>query len=297
MHVIVTGGTGFIGRALVAHLVAAGHEVTVIDRTIKQTPFAVKGHRADLTCDRLKPEWFEGADAIVHLAGVPIAGRWWTAAYRREIIASRVTSAERILQQVARLPRQRQPRVIVSASAIGIYGDQGDEVLGEWSLQGRDFLAFVCKQWEAAWAPAEAYARVVHVRTAIVVDKQGGLMTRLQSPARWGVLPVLGSGLQWMTWVSLHDLVRIYTTALEDDTLSGPLNAASPRPLRGKDFMQVVAGSYGTRARLRLPAWLLRLALGGASELVLASQRVKPSRLLAAGFRFDDETLKHALAR
>jgi uncharacterized protein len=296
MKICVTGGTGFIGRVLVGRLIADGHTVTILDRTIKAVPFAATAHQIDLTNGRIKPEWLDGIDVLVHLAGAPIAGKLWTKDYKREIIDSRVKSATNLLEAMALLPAQRRPKVIVSASAIGYYGSCGDKVLTETSPSGADFLSQVCREWEGVWDGVRTDARVVSVRTGIVISERGGIVAMLRPSTKLGLGAVLGSGEQWVSWIGINDLVSVYMRAIADDKMAGAYNAVAPQPLRNADFTKRLAAQYGRPVFLRAPAWVLQLALGAGSQVVLGSQRVKPKALDEAGFAFRCLTISQALA-
>lgn len=296
MKICVTGGTGFIGRALVGRLIADGHSVTILDRAIKAVPFAATAHQIDLTNGRIKPEWLDGIDVLVHLAGAPIAGKLWTKDYKQEIIHSRVESAKNLLEAMALLPAARRPKTIVSASAIGYYGSCGDKVLTEAASSGADFLSQVCREWEGVWDDARVDVRVVSVRTGIVISERGGIVAMLRPSTKLGLGAVLGSGTQWVSWIGLDDLVSVYERAIVDGEMIGPYNAVAPQPLRNVDFTKRLAAHYDRPVFLRIPAWALQLALGAGSQVVLGSQRVKPKALDEAGFAFRYLTLAQALA-
>ncbi|MBC7746735.1 TIGR01777 family protein [Pedobacter sp.] len=296
MKVLITGGSGFIGRALVNSLVERGHEVSVIDRSFSLKQPGVIYHKADLVNERLHPEWFDGLDTIVHLAGAPIIGKRWTPSYRDELYASRIISAARMIQAIGLLAPDQQPHSIVSASAIGIYGDRGDEILTEQSLPGDDFLAALCQDWEYAWeAQVKKGARLVCIRTGIVVNEMGGIMARIKPFINFGLSIVFGDGKQWVSWISLPDLASIYVTAVEDTNLKGPINAVAPRPFRQRDFMSRLSHYYKRTFFVALPSWLIVWVIGGASTAVLSSQRVKPAVLLDHKFAYKHLTIHNAL--
>jgi uncharacterized protein (TIGR01777 family) len=236
-----------------------------------------------------------GVQAAVHLAGESIAGARWSADTKRRIRDSRVLGTRLLAESLARLsPR---PRVLVSASAVGIYGDRGDELLDEGSPTGSGFLAEVGKEWEAATAPAaDAGIRVVHLRFGIVLAREGGALPRMVRPFRLGAGGPIGNGRQWMSWIALADAVGAVLEVLGNQGASGPVNAVAPQPLRNADFAAGLGAALHRPALIPAPAFALRLLFGEmADAALLASQRVKPARLGALGFRFRYPTLAEAL--
>ncbi len=238
----------------------------------------------------------EGFSAAVHLSGASLAARRWTAAYRRELTASRVDSTRALATLLAGL--RRPPRVMLVASAVGIYGDRGDELLDEASTPGKGFLAGVCAQWEAAARPAvEAGIRVVHLRFGVVLGPGRGALAQML-PVFWlGLGGKLGSGRQWMSWISLADAIDAIVFALQTPELAGPVNLTAPAPVTNAEFTRALARQLRRPAILPAPAFALRLAFGEmADEVLLASVRAVPTKLLAAGFRFAHAGLGEALA-
>ena len=289
MRVAISGTSGLIGGALARALRAEGSTVLSISRN----PAA--DIRWDPTRGTLDARAFDSLDAVVHLAGAPIARRW-TPARRREILESRVQSTTLIAGALA--SSANAPPVWVSASAIGIYGSCGDELLTESSVAGVGFLADVVRAWEAATAAAlAAGARVVNLRTGIVLSAEGGALPKMLQPFRFGLGGPIGNGRQWMSWISLHDLVRAIRFVLAGD-LHGPVNAVAPGPVTSTEFARTLGGVLSRPAIVRVPALALRAVFGAmANETLLASQRVVPGRLLASGFGFDDPALAGALRR
>ncbi|MFI5231865.1 MAG: TIGR01777 family oxidoreductase [Gemmatimonadales bacterium] len=272
MRVAVTGSRGFVGSALVRALRSAGDEVIAVPRNTAE---------------------IGDAEAVVNLAGAPIAVRW-TERRKREILASRVETTHRIVDAIAR--SGKPPRVLVSASAIGFYGDRGDEQLSEASAGGADFLAGVVRDWEAA--AASARVRSVQLRFGIVLGAHGGALAKMLPPFRMGVGGRLGPGTQWMSWISLHDLVRVIRFAVDENALSGPVNAVAPNPVTNTEFTVTLARVLRRPAILPVPAVALRALFGEMAGLtMLASQRVHPARLEEGGFPFDDPSLEGALRR
>ena len=293
MNVVVSGATGLIGSALVAALGAEGHRVTCLVRRRAQ-PGEIQW---DPGLERLLPHQLEGQDAVVHLAGENLGARW-TAGRRRRIRESRVRGTRLLSETLARL--ESPPRVLVSASAIGIYGDRADEVLTEASELGdpaHDFLVSVCLEWEAATAPARAAGiRVVHPRFGVVLSPDGGALGKMLPPFRLGLGGPLGSGSQWMSWIALRDVVGAILHALKNENVAGPLNVTSPEPVTNREFTRALGQALGRPAFIPIPAVALRLALGAMAEAtILSSARVVPERLLASGYRFQDPGLEDAL--
>lgn len=292
MHVFLTGASGLIGRALSASLLEDGHAVTGLTRR-DGTPLPAGVRRA--VGDPARPgPWQEAlaaADACVHLAGEPVADGRWTPERKARIEASRVESTRRVAEVLA----ERGPRVLVAGSAVGFYGDRGDEPLDEGAAAGRGFLAEVCQRWEAATRPAEARARVVHVRTGIVLAREGGALPKLALPFRLFAGGPVGGGAAWQPWIHLADEVGLLRLALEDGRARGPLNAAAPGAATSRDLARALGAALHRPSLLPAPAAALRLALGELAEVVLASQRVVPRKALDLGYRFRFPDLGPAL--
>jgi len=270
VKIAVTGSNGFVGSALVRALRAAGDEVRAVPRGTAE---------------------IGDSEVVVNLAGAPIAVRW-TERRKREILTSRVEGTRRIVDAIAR--RATPPRVLVSASAIGFYGNRGDEQLSEESSAGSDFLADVVREWEAAAAATRA--RSVQLRFGIVLGREGGALAKMLPPFRMGVGGRLGSGTQWMSWIALHDLVRVIRFSVEQGALSGPVNAVAAAPVTNAEFTAVLGRVLRRPAVMPVPTFALRALFGEMAALtMLASQRVRPARLERAGFRFDYPSLEGAL--
>jgi uncharacterized protein len=291
MTVAITGASGLIGTALAALLSTGGHRVIRLVRH----PATGPGER-QWDPGLPGPELLAGVDAVVHLAGASIAGRF-TAAHRRAVRGSRVEPTRRLAELAA--GTAGGPRTFVSASAIGYYGpDRGDEVLTEQSPRGDGFLADVVADWEAATGPAEqAGLRVARIRTGIALSPRGGTLRLLYPLFAAGLGGRIGSGRQWLSWIGLDDLADAYLRALVDTRISGPVNAVAPAPVRNSDFTRIMASVLHRPAPLPIPGLGPRLLLGaeGARELAEASQRVRPDRLLAAGHQFRHARLEPAL--
>jgi len=289
--IAITGATGLIGGALVARLGALGHTV----RRLTRTPRAAGDVGWDPAAGRLDPAALDGVDGVVNLAGRSIADRW-TDATKADILRSRVQGTRLVAESMVRVARP--PRVLVSASAIGYYGERGDEILDESSAPGEGFLADVCRAWEAATAPAEeGGVRVVRTRFGLVLSEHGGLMQRLLLPFRLGLGGTLDDGRQWMSYVSLDDVVGAIDFALATDTVRGPVNVVAPTPARNAEFTAALARALHRPAFLQVPRTALRLLMGArqADETALVSQRAIPRALLDAGYVHQHPTLDDAL--
>jgi uncharacterized protein (TIGR01777 family) len=293
LRVAVTGASGLVGRALVPALRRAGHRVDRVSR--RPPPPGSTDIQWSPARGTLERRLLDGVDAVVHLAGESLAAPRWTAAARARIRDSRVQGTRLLAETLARLTRP--PRVLVSASAVGYYGDRGDAPLAEDAPPGAGFLAEVCRGWEAAADPArEAGIRVVHPRIGLVLAREGGALPRLARPFRLGLGGVVGSGRQYWSWIALPDLVRVLEWAVARADLSGPVNAVAPAPATNREFTRALARVLRRPARVPLPAPLVRLVLGEMGErLLLDSTRAVPRRLEAAGFRFLAPDLEGAL--
>jgi hypothetical protein len=296
MNVLVSGGTGLVGSSLIPALRRTGHDVSLLTRrAMLASPGGVPSYRWDPRAGTLDDAALGGVGAIVHLAGESIARGLWTKARRRRILESRVFSTRLLAERAAALPTP--PSVFVSASAIGYYGNRGDEIMTEESATGSGFLAQVSREWEAAAAPALARGiRVVFLRIGLVLDGKGGALGAMLPIFRLGLGGPMGNGRQWVSWVALEDLVGAITLALSRDDLSGPVNVVAPEPARNREFARAIGHALGRPALLPAPAFALKLLLGAmAEEALLSSTRVSPSRLLAAGYAFRFPSLTGAL--
>lgn len=286
MDITLTGATGFIGRRLVAALAGRGHRVAVLTRTPR--PGASPRY---IQWDGRTPPAID-ADAVIHLAGEPVAQRW-TADAKQRILASRVEGTRSIVAALAAAPRK--PSVLISASAIGIYGDRGDERLTESSPPGAGFLAEVTTAWEAEARKAEELGiQVATMRIGIVLGADGGALAKMLPAFRAGLGGRIGAGRQWMSWIHIDDLIGLFIHAL-DRPLAGPINAVSPSPAVNAEFTRELARSLSRPALFPVPEFALRLMFGEMSQVLLASQRVIPERAIKEGFRFRHETLPEAL--
>jgi uncharacterized protein (TIGR01777 family) len=292
MDIVISGSSGFIGSALQPYLAAAGHRVR---RLVRPGGQAEPGDVAwDPAAGCLDAPALDGCDAIVHLAGENI-GKRWTAARRERIRRSRVGGAALLAKTAARMIRR--PAALLSASAVGYYGDRGEEPLTEESPPGEGFLADLCQEWEAACRPAaEAGVRVANLRFGIVLHPSGGALKRMLPAFRLYLGGRLGGGRQFWGWVVREDVLSAVAWALEQEALSGPLNVTSPNPVTNRTFTAALAHALGRPAVLPAPAFALRLAFGRmADETLLASARALPQRLQASGFAFRWPELEPAL--
>ncbi len=297
MRIAVSGSSGMVGSALISSLTREGHRVTRLVRRAaagEDVAWDIAQGVKDLS--RL-----EGVDAVVHLAGENIAAGRWTAARKEEIRRSRVEGTRRLCESLARL--SRRPKVLVSASAMGFYGDRGDEVLRENSPPGNDFLAQVCREWEAATEPAsQAGIRVVHLRFGLILSPAGGALKKMLLPFKLGVGGRIGSGRQFMSWIAIDDSVGAIHHAIVTESLQGPVNAVTPTPVTNAEYTRTLARVLSRPAVAPMPAFAARIAFGEmADALLLASQRVMPTRLQETGYRFKhpelDGALRHLLGR
>ncbi len=291
--VLVTCATGFIGSRLVEALSAAGHDVIVLTRDPARAMTLRPPFRLVTGLDQIAAD--TRIEAVVNLAGEPIATNAWTRTRRRRILASRLRVTRDVLRLIARLAAP--PKVLVSGSAVGWYGSWGDETLTEFDGGKSSFLHRVCEAWEQAAHRGWQYGvRVVRLRTGTVLGRDGGLLARLVTPFRLGLGGPFGTGTQWMSWIERDDLVRLIAHAIASPALSGPLNATAPEPVRNAAFARLLAAALDRPAAVRVPAALLRGLAGKlADELLLAGQRIIPDKAEATGFKFRHRTLASAL--
>ncbi len=292
MKVLVTGSTGLIGSALIKALHTQGHQVVRLVRA----PLAVSEPTVSWNPDTgtIDAAGLQGLDAVVHLAGESIARRW-TQARKRRIRESRVRGTQLLAQTLARL--QRPPKTLISASAIGYYGDRGDTILREDSAPGSGFLAETSVAWEQAAQPAvQAGIRVAHPRTGIVLTTAGGALKEMLLPFQLGLGGVLGSGKQYWSWIAFDDVIGGLLHALHNENLRGPFNLVAPQPVTNREFTKVLGRVLSRPTLLPAPKFALRLLLGEMAEgLLFASARVEPAKLLASGYQFRHPDLEEAL--
>lgn len=294
MHILLTGGTGLIGQHLCQVWRQLGHRLTVWSRRPEQVAkICGTGVRGVARLEDIADE--DEVDAVVNLAGAPIADRPWTAARRNLLWTSRVTLTEQLLAWLER--RERRPQVLISGSAVGWYGDGGERELTEASPPVKeDFASQLCIAWEETAQRAEALGiRVVLVRTGLVLAADGGFLSRLRLPYKLGLGGPLGDGRQWMPWVHIDDQIGLIDFLLQHNEASGPYNACAPEPVRNREFAKRLGRTLHRPAFMPMPALLLKAGLGELSTLLLGGQRARPVRLLAAGFTFRFNDLQSAL--
>jgi uncharacterized protein len=293
MKVIISGASGLVGAALTESLRGEGHTVA---RLVRPDGAASAGDiRWDPASGFINLDAMEAADAVVNLNGASIGGGRWTPARKKLLVASRVNSTRFLVESLTRL--KQKPRVLVSASAIGYYGNRGDEIVTESSAGGTDSLAKLSQDWEAEALRAQSSGiRTVLSRFGIILSAKGGALTQMLTPFKLGVGGRLGSGKQWMSWVALDDVVGILRAALSNEQVSGPVNVVAPNPVRNSEFTRVLASVLHRPAIFPAPAFALRVALGEmADALLLSSERVQAERPPAAGYAFRYENLEPAL--
>lgn len=293
MRILISGASGLVGTALTTRLRAAGHDVA---RLLRPSAAARPGDvRWDPSSASIDLAAVEGTEVVVHLSGAGIAEHRWTAARKTELRSSRVDTTRVLVDALMSL--RQKPRGFVCASAIGYYGDRGDEILAEAEPCGTDFLALLARDWEAeATRAAHGGIRTVKLRFGVILAAHGGALPKMLKPIRWGVGGRLGSGQQWLSWVSLDDAVEVTHKAIVDKRFQGPVNVVSPSPVRNVEFTRIAAAILNRPALFPAPAFALRIALGEmAQPLLLASQRVKPQCLLDLGYAFRNENLQKTL--
>ena len=299
MKILVAGATGLVGSALVPALASDGHTVCRLVRQETRTEGGT-GDAFDVAWDPVAGELggaAVGAEAVVNLAGASIAAGRWTEARKQLLRTSRVDATRALVTAIRKM--QARPAVLISASAIGFYGNRGEEILVESSPPGQGFLATVAQDWEAAASEAESLGtRVVMARFGIILAEHGGALPRMMLPFRFGMGGRISSGKQWMSWIALDDVVQILKRALADRTLRGPVNVVAPEPVTNLTFTGELAKALRRPALLPAPAFALKLAMGEmADALLLASQRVVPRVLTSAGYKFASPQLQPALTR
>ncbi len=298
MKILLSGGTGFIGRALVPALLAAGHELTLLSRRPSPPADAAASGTRYVQWDPLQEgAWMQavnGKDCVIHLAGENVVGSRWTPSFKERLVASRVRSAELLVTAIERAATK--PRILISGSAVGYYGNTEDRTADENSSAGEDFLAQLCLRWEEAARKAEDFAvRVVLARIGLVLERDGGPLAKMLIPFKLGLGGPVGSGRQWFPWVHRADVQRAIVFALDNQQLSGPCNLVAPAIVRQREFSATLARALRRPAFLPVPAFALRLLLGEAADALLIGQRAQPTKLIEAGFRFQFPALDGAL--
>lgn len=285
-RIAVTGASGLIGSALVGHLKSEGHTV---QRLVRRLPVSPDEIQWDPTTGYVDTDALAGVDAVIHLAGVGVGDKRWSKKYKAQILNSRLFGTTTIAAAVEKL----KPSVFISSSAIGWYGETGNRAVTESDRAGDDFLASVCKEWEAA-ADAVTSVRTVKIRTGLVLDPTGGALGRMMPLFKMGLGGRLGNGKQWWSWITLHDEIKAISYLLEKG-IEGPVNLTSPNPVTNSEFTAALARALRRPALFPAPAIALKVALGGFSTEILGSKRVIPQRLMDSGFQFDFPQLPSAL--
>lgn len=295
-RILVTGATGLVGRRLLAALRDDEQRVGAVTRRPEEARFGDGVEPVGWDGVAVAPAALAASEGVVHLAGEPVLGGLPTAARRKRILESRVDSTRALVRAMGELSPAERPRVFVCASAVGIYGDRGEELLEESAAPGSGFLADVCIAWEKAAQPAEQLGvRTVSLRIGVVLAREGGALGPIATAFRFGLGGRLGSGRQWFPWVHVDDLVGMIRHALRDEQWRGVVNATAPNPVRNAEWTQAVAAVLRRPAVLPVPALALKVALGEMAGELLGSRRVVPKRALELGFRFEFEHLEDAL--
>ena len=291
-RITISGASGLIGTALRRFLSQGGHRVDVLVRRSSPAQGDISWDPAAGTIEAAR---LEGIDAVVHLSGASLAEGRWSEAKKKEFVNSRVGSTRFLSRTLAGL--KQKPAVLVAASAIGFYGNRGDETLTEESAKGAGFLPELCEQWEAASAPAsDAGIRVVRPRIGLVLSSHGGALAKMLTPFKLGMGGVIGSGRQYMSWIAIADLLRVIDTCLHDQTLSGPVNATAPNPVTNQDFVKTLGRVLGRPTLMHVPAFTIDLMLGEMGRtLLLEGAKVIPQKLVERRFQFTCPTLESAL--
>lgn len=289
-RILVSGVSGPIGAALLPSLNARGYKVT---RLVRGSPSGEEQVAWD-PVQPLPPRSVSSFEAVIHLAGETVVGRW-TEAKKNRILNSRVLGTRHLAEALAQAPQR--PRVLISASAIGYYGDRGDEILDETTPSGKGFLPEVCRQWEAATQPAtQAGIRTAQMRIGVVLSREGGALRKMLLPFRMGVGGNMGTGRQWWSWIHVQDLVGAVHHILKSDLLQGPVNVVGPKPVTNAEFTKTLASVLSRPAIFPMPAFAARLVFGQmGEEVLLASQRVEATKLIASGYPFHYADLRKAL--
>ena len=295
MRLVVSGATGFIGTALCARLVAQGHALTLLTRGSPATNSGTK-RWLHWTPGTLR-DWdaaLDGVDGVINLAGEPIAAKRWTHAQRRRIEKSRIDATHSLVQACAKA--RQKPRFLINASAVGYYGPRGDDIVTEATPPGGDFLALLCQAWEKEAQKAEELGmRVVRLRIGIVLGPGGGALAKMAQPFKFFVGGWLGSGKQWMSWIQLEDLIRLFLAAIENPVVHGAVNATAPNPVQNKEFSRTLGKVMSRPSWAPVPAFALKLALGEMAQMLLTGQRAVPAAAEKFGFEFRYANLQAAL--
>jgi uncharacterized protein len=287
--IIISGGTGFIGTQLVHKLIEKGYEVFIISRTNNPSFNDTK----TITWDSLGVNDFENIVGVINLVGASIAGKKWSDEYKKVILESRIKTTGKLVSLISKA--QKAPKCFINASAVGYYGDRGDEILSEKSSKGMGFLAKVCSEWEKEAVKASKYTRTVMSRIGVVLDKNEGALAKMLLPFRLFIGGPLGSGEQYFPWIHIKDIVGLFVFAIENDSVEGPVNFAAPNPVTMKEFSSQLGRSMSRPAFFKVPEFALKLMLGESAEMLTNSQRVQPEKALKLGYDFNYSEISSAL--
>jgi len=292
MKILLSGSHGLVGKALISELTKDRHEIVSLVRHKSAGVSEIEWHPNQGSIDS---EQVSGFDVVVHLAGESIASGRWTDEKKRKIRESRVKGTTLLSEALSR--SSKRPAAFVSASAIGYYGNRGDELLTETSVPGNDFLAEVCVAWEKATGEAEARGiRTIHARFGIILDQEGGALAKMLTPFRMGVGGRIGDGKQWMSWIALADVIEGLKFVIENDSITGPVNFVAPNPVTNAEFTKALGDALSRPTLFPMPSFAARLAFGEmADALLLSSAKVQPQRLMDSGYRFEYQKLESAL--
>jgi uncharacterized protein (TIGR01777 family) len=300
VRVIIAGATGFVGAALSNNLIGSGHDVVALTRNQKKAQLVLGDKATILEWDGTTSSGWasatENADAIINLAGANLSSRYWTTSYKKELWDSRINAGRAIVQAIMRA--KVKPKILIQASAVGYYGSRKEETIDEQSDKGRGFLANLVQAWEASTEAAEAQgARRVVIRSGVILGRGSIITSLLRIPFKLYGGGYPGNGKQWLSWIHIDDQIRIIRYSIENSNIKGIINLASPEPVKMKEFCRVYGKVLRRPVWVRVPAFVLRLALGDmARETILVSQKIFPKRLLEAGYQFKYPNLEPALA-
>jgi hypothetical protein len=297
-RIVVTGATGFIGKKLVEEFVKRNDEVIVFSRNVKNAKSIFPNAKECVEWDYRNPEpWksnLENSDAVIHLAGINLFAKRWNDDFKKSVIESRQLSTKNLVDAIKSC--KNKPEVFISASGIGYYGDCGDNILTEESSAGNDFLANVCKVWESEARKVEQLGvRSVQIRTGLVLSPEDGALKQLLPPFKYFIGGPLGDGKQWASWLHVDDIVGIYLHAIDNPKLSGAVNAASLNPIRMKEFANTLGQVLNRPSLFPIPKFVIKIIVGEAAEVVLASQRIDVKKLIEGGYKFKFENFEEAL--
>ncbi|MBI4115524.1 MAG: TIGR01777 family protein [Candidatus Omnitrophica bacterium] len=296
MRIVLTGGTGFIGSALRESLIEKGHEVVILTRRASRENQPGIRTRYRYWNPAEEGAWqkeVDGVDGVINLAGEPLVGKRWTRAQKQMLLESRTGSTQAIVRAIRNA--KKKPLFLINASAVGYYGAHGDEKLTEENPHGKDFLGQLCQAWEAHALRAQDFGvRVVLIRIGIVLEKGGGALAKMRPPFNLGLGGPLGTGEQWMSWIHLADLIRLFHLAVEKKEIQGPVNGTAPNPVTMLEFAKTLGKVLHRPAVFPVPAFLLKILLGEMADVLLTGQRVIPKKAFSQGFTFQFPTLREA---